>query len=66
MHEYKNPHNNVYPAHMTAGGLLSNVDVMLISLLKTGKIPPIIMSPCLNMLGMSNLPNSSQPKIVLK
>lgn len=66
MHKYKNPHKMLYPAQATLGGSLSNVEVMPNSLVNTGKIPPIIISPCLNTVGMLKLPNSSQPKTVLK
>lgn len=51
-----------YLVHSTPCALLSNVEVLLISLLKTGKIPPIMISPCRNKLGMSNLPSTSQPQ----
>lgn len=57
-------YRHTYPAHLTPVGLLSNVEVRRMSLVKTGKIPPIIMSPCLNKLGMSNLPSTSQPLTV--
>lgn len=55
-----------YPSHLTSGGSLSYVEMLIVSLRETGKIAPIIMSPCLNQVGMLNLPNRSQPQTVFR